>query len=173
MLKALIKFSIIAQFLRFSTNDPGLIMGGFAWEVFESSSEFKILRKLTERQAETTFTAQDALRQVHDLTMEAVAEMKTKPNKTPAVLHPDIVADDLVELACRTDWAEQGRLVEFASQLYRQAETDPESGKPLKWDDGKTLWIETDSLLLSANRTWRDSKSSSDTSPMEVRTCKC
>jgi hypothetical protein len=99
--------------------------------------------------------------------------MKTKPGKTPAVLHPDVVADDLVELACRTDRAEQGRLVEFASRLFRQTEVDPESGEPLKWDDGKILWTETNSLLLSANRAWRDSNSSSDISPMDVQTCTC
>jgi len=153
---------------------------GFSWEVFESSDVFRTLRKLTEQPTEA-FTTQDALQHIHHLIVIEVAANRGKPvnglingaKPELAGILPDCVADVLVELACRTDPPDQGRLVEFASQLYGQTELDPESGEPLRQDNRK-VWSENNSLILSANRTWRDRLGVSDSDwggVFNIRTC--
>ncbi|KAI1841848.1 hypothetical protein JX266_011926 [Neoarthrinium moseri] len=142
-------------------------MSAFSWEVFESSEVFKTLRKLTEQPAEA-YSSENGLQEIHGLVMAEVAKNRGKSllevngsqvrNEGKPMLAgaiPDSVADVLVELACRTPPSDQRRLVEFASQLYRRTEIDPESGEPLT-QDGKAVWAENVSLLRSANTEWRD-----------------
>lgn len=144
-----------------TTRQTALAMDDFTYEELLSSPEFETLRRLTEQEK---FTPDDALREIHRLFVIDAAEVTDSRYCVPYN-----VAESLTEVASRTDATNQGRLVEFAAQLYRETEQDPDTGIPLKYQDGKPLWTENDCLIFSANRAYRDELGPWDRSPAFIQ----
>lgn len=132
-----------------------------AFEYFDAPV-YHMLRQLTQQDPESrNFTTEKALREIHCLVVEEVAANKAKkpeelspPGELLGQL-PYMIAESLIEIAVCTRPSSQGRLVEFASQLYRQTELDPDSGEQLTYDN-LPLWTRDLTLMYSLNRKWRD-----------------
>lgn len=141
-----------------------LAMDDFTYEELLSSPEFETLRRLTEQEE---FTPGDALREIHRLFVIDAAEVTDSRYCVPYN-----VAESLTEIASRTDAANQGQLVDFATRLYSETEHDPDTGIPLKYQDDKPLWTENDCFIFSANRAYRDELGPWDRSPAFIHSRK-
>lgn len=114
----------------------------------ENSEEFKILNKTAN---EADATAEDALEQIVNLSMTALATDGPDPHKGVALVDYN-VSLALLELAQRLEPAKHHKLVEFVSKLQKQTATDS-TGEPLK-TQGSTLWTDLPSLGYVELETW-------------------
>lgn len=143
-------------------------------EGITQTSEYRILRPL----AEGASSPQDALQQMVDLVAQEIASNKAKGRDIEELAGeiPFHLAEAITLLGCRTNPADQGKLVEFCLQFYRRKECDPDTGAQLNYGqhlyDSKKLWNENPTLMQSVNEAWNFRENRHDANAMDIKTRK-